>query len=319
MAVLMLASATLFTACGEKKEAALKLGLGVDVAVKAESAADEKDGYGQATVTVAAVLLDAEGKIVKCAIDCADNKAAFTADGKAIASDSFATKYELGDGYNMKAYGGSAKEWYEQVDAFCALAAGKTADEVKALLASDNKGTEDVINAGCTILVDSFVKAIDEAIANAAESAATASDKLTIGVHTAQSIGDATDEKDGQNQLETTVFAAAVDSEGKITAASSDCAQIKFTFDIAGASTFDTSKEALTKKELGDNYNMKAYGGAAKEWYEQAAAFDAACIGKTASDISALMGEDSYGNADLKAAGCTVLVDGFVKAAGKIG
>ena len=63
---------------------------------------------------------------------------------------------------------------------------------------------------------------------------------------------------------------------------------------------------------------MKAYGGAAKEWYEQADAFEALCIGKTADEITALMGEDNYGNADVKAAGCTILVNGFVKAAGKI-
>jgi hypothetical protein len=64
---------------------------------------------------------------------------------------------------------------------------------------------------------------------------------------------------------------------------------------------------------------MKAYGGAALEWYEQAAAFDKACVGKTADEIAAMMGEGNYGTADLKNAGCTVLVNGFVKAASKIG
>ena len=64
---------------------------------------------------------------------------------------------------------------------------------------------------------------------------------------------------------------------------------------------------------------MKAYAGAAKEWYEQAAAFDAACIGKTAGEVAGLMAEDGKGNADLQAAGCTITVDSFVKAASKIG
>jgi hypothetical protein len=36
-------------------------------------------------------------------------------------------------------------------------------------------------------------------------------------------------------------------------------------------------------------------------------------------EIAAMMGEDNYGTADLKNAGCTVLVNGFVKAASKIG
>ena len=64
---------------------------------------------------------------------------------------------------------------------------------------------------------------------------------------------------------------------------------------------------------------MKAYGGAAKEWYEQAAAFDAACIGKTAGDVNALLGADNRGNEDLQSAGCTILVNGLVKAAAKVG
>ena len=63
-----------------------------------------------------------------------------------------------------------------------------------------------------------------------------------------------------------------------------------------------------------------AYGGTAtKEWFEQAAAFDASCVGKTASEISGLMGADGKGNADVQAAGCTIYVSGLVKAATKIG
>ena len=70
---------------------------------------------------------------------------------------------------------------------------------------------------------------------------------------------------------------------------------------------------------------MSAYGtdlngdGTVKEWFEQAAAFDAACIGKTAAEIASLMADNNYGVADLQSAGCTILVTGFVKAASKIG
>ena len=88
---------------------------------------------------------------------------------------------------------------------------------------------------------------------------------------------------------------------------------------MAGASTFDATKAISSKKELGDGYNMKAYGGAALEWYEQAAAFDSACVGKKPADVASLMGADNYGTADVKGVGCTILVDGFVKAATKIG
>ena len=328
-ATLLLSTLLLF-GCGDKKDTpaetsnattekvTLKLGLGVSTTVTASNATADKNGQGQATTTAAAVLVDNDGKIVKAFIDCADNKVGYTAEGKAVANESFKTKYESGKGYNMVTYGGAAKEWFEQADAFCALIVGKTASEVKALVAENNKGTQDVINAGCTILIDEFAKAVDKAITNAVASDATADDTLKLGVSTNQSTSDATADKAGSNQVETTFFAAAVNAEGKVVAASSDCVQVKFTFDNKGSSTFDATKAVSSKKEAGDKYGMKAYGGAAKEWFEQAAAFDAACVGKNVTEIKALMGADNYAVGDLKA-GCTILVDGFVKAASKIG
>ena len=310
---------TALTACGGSSGASLKLGLGVYTTVSATDATEDKDGQGQAAMTAAAVLVDKDGKIVKAFVDVADNKVGYTADGKAVANDTFTTKYEAGPDYNMVAYGGAAKEWYEQADAFCALIVGKTASEIKALVAEDNKGTADVLNAGCTIYVAEFVYAIEKAIANAVDSNAAANDTLKLGVSTTQTASDATEDKDGSNKVETTFFAAAVGADGKITAASSDCADVTFTFDMAGKSTFDATKAVQTKKEQGDSYGMKAYGGSAKEWYEQAAAFDAATVGKTAGEISGLMGEDNKGNADVQAAGCTIDVSGFVKASAKIG
>ena len=111
--------------------------------------------------------------------------------------------------------------------------------------------------------------------------------------------------------------AAACDAEGKVLAASSDCVEVAFTFDMNGISTLDTAKEVLSKKEQGDAYGMVAYGGAQKEWYEQAAAFDAACVGKTADEILALAAEDGTPSDDVQSAGCTINVAGFVKAASK--
>ena len=78
------------------------------------------------------------------------------------------------------------------------------------------------------------------------------------------------------------------------------------------------NKAVVSKKDQGANYGMVQYGQAAKEWFEQAAAFDQACIGKTATEIAGLMGEDGKAVADVQAAGCTIYVTGFVKAASKI-
>ena len=102
-------------------------------------------------VTYAAVTVDANGKIVACELDTASNTVNFTTDGKAVANNEFKTKYELGNDYNMVKYGGSAKEWFEQADAFEKVVVGKTLDEVKALVVNGDKGTDEVLTAGCRL------------------------------------------------------------------------------------------------------------------------------------------------------------------------
>ena len=69
----------------------------------------------------------------------------------------------------MKTYGGALKEWYEEADVFGALAVGKTIEEVKAMVAENGKGNEEVIRAGCTISVSDFVKAIEKAVQSASD------------------------------------------------------------------------------------------------------------------------------------------------------
>ena len=322
LSVLMLLSVAVFVGCDKTPaaETTLKLGLGVYTGTpSASDATEDKDGQGKVAITAAVITVDGDGKVVACQLDTADLTVAFTVEGKAVANNGFKTKYEQGADYNMVAYGGAAKEWFEQADAFEALVVGKTLSEIKALVAEGNKGNSDVVAAGCTIMINEFVGAIEKAFANLADSAATASAALKLGVNTEQSTKDAVEEAEGYNQVETTVFAAAVDAEGKVLVAASDCVQVKFTFDAAGVSTFDTTKAVASKREQGANYGMVAWGGAAKEWFEQADVFNALCVGKTAAEITALCAADNYGTDEVKAAGCTVLVNGLTKAAAKIG
>jgi hypothetical protein len=315
LCALLALSAFVLVGCGGNKEETLKLGLGVYSTATAKDADGETKGSAEAVITVAAVLVDKDGKIVKCVVDTADNKVAYTSDGKAVANDSFKTKHELGDAYGMKNPNyGSAKEWYEHANAFCALVEGKTADEVKALVAADGKNTDAVISAGCTIAAGEFVKAVEKAVANAKDSTATKSTTLKLGVSTTQTVKDATEEKAGSNKLDTTIFAAAVDANGKIVAATNETVEVDFTFDVTGKSTFDATKAIEGKREKGDAYGMKNPNyGSAKEWYEHADAFVAACIGKTASEVAGLSA------ADITAAGCTIAADNFVKSVAKIG
>ncbi len=320
LAIVMIAGAFVLVACDANNEKeTLKFGLGIYTNVKsATDATEDKNGEGSVEITAVAVTLDKDGKIVSCVIDTAANSVKYTSEGKAVANTSFATKYEQGKDYGMIAWGGAAKEWFEQVDAFTTLIKGKTLSEVKALVVNGDKGNDDVIAAGCTITVNDFVLALEKACNSAADSNVTAADTVKLGVYTEQTTSDAADEKNGKNQTETTFFAAAVDAEGKIVAAHTDCVQMAFAFDAAGVAKTDVTKAVASKRESGDSYGMTTYGGAAKEWYAQADAFVAQCVGKKAADVAALMGSDNYGTADVKGAGCTILVNGFVKAASKI-
>ena len=317
LVALLIVSMFLMAGCGSKN-ATLKFGAGVYVSTPTTTdATADKEGTGKVDVTVAAVTVDADGKIVACQLDTMSNSVSFDKDGKAIAVESFKTKYEAGKDYNM-VKDGAKKEWFEQADAFETVVAGKTLDEVKALVAEGNKGNSDVVNAGCTIKINEFVGAIEKAYNAAKDSDVTAENTLKVTAVTEQTCTDATAEKDGSNKVSTTVFAAAVDADGKVVTASSDCVEVSFTFSKKGASTLDTTKAVLSKKEQGTNYDM-VKDDAKKEWFEQAAAFDAACVGKTATEIKALMANDGKGVEDLQTAGCTIYVTGVVKAAEKIG
>ncbi len=303
-----------------KTEEKLKMGFGVSAVIsEASDATEDKDGKGTVDIDAAVVTVDKDGKIVDCVMDTAQNKITYKADGKAVAVESFKTKYELGDAYNMRPASPIGKEWNEQADAFVALVKGKTLSEVKAMVAEDNKGTDAVISAGCTMNIDGFVKAIEKAYNNAKDSDATASSTLKLGTYSQHAtVSDATEDKDGKSQIDTTFFAAAIDASGKIVAVAGDCIQIKFAFDTKGVSKTDKTAVLQTKFELDDKYNMRPASPIGKEWDEQANAFLAACIGKTVAEVEAFMGADLYPTADIKNAGCTMKVDGFVKAAAKI-
>lgn len=231
-------SAFTLSACSNKKEndaEPLKLGVGIkyysDEPISAEGA---QNGKGQLTTTVAAVLLGADGKIVKCSIDTAEAIAEYTSEGKYILGESFKTKYELGDSYGMKSIGGAAKEWYEQIDALTSIAVGRSIDEVRALVTDGGKGNSDVIKAGCTIEISDFVYALEEAIKNASASDATANSSLQIKISTAQSGKDATADTNGYNELKASITVNALDKEGKTVATRSGSSEAKYTFNKKG-------------------------------------------------------------------------------------
>lgn len=308
---------------------ALKFGLGVSASYAAATDADgETDGKGEVVVDIAAVSVDADGKIVSCVIDTADTTVKYTSAGAVVEAGEFATKGELGENYGMAAYGtdldedGTVLEWDAQVDAFCKVVVGKTIAEVSALVV-DGYGSEEVVAADCTIAIAGFVKALEKAVANATDSDVTADSVLKLGVVTTAEGKDASDESEGEYEVDTAIVAVALDKDGKVVVAETDTVAAVFGFDTKGASTVDTTVELKTKREKGDEYGMAAYGtdlngdGKVLEWYAQADLFDTACKGLTADEIAALALETGYGAQDVQIAGCTMNIYSIVAAAVK--
>ena len=97
---------------GFAAEAEYTLGMGVSL-----STASSKEGNAQVDATVAAVVLDAEGKIVACRVDCAQSKMDVT-DGAVDTAKEFKTKMELGPDYGMLVASPIGAEWDAQAKAF---------------------------------------------------------------------------------------------------------------------------------------------------------------------------------------------------------
>ena len=339
LAAVMLCTIAVLAGCDKKpadssdSAEALKFGFGVSAAYdSAKDAEGETNGSCNFITTAVAVLLDKDGKIVKIDLDSTDAKLAWTSEGKAVATAEIKSKYELGKDYNMATYGqkhdgseGKPLEWFEQADAFITTVTGKTLDEAKAMMGADGYATGDLVTAGCTINVAEFMSVLEKAVKNAAKSDATSKDTIQLAmVSTAAEGKDATAEADGSSSVDTTICAVVVDADGKVVASKTDAVSGKVTFGASGAATVDTAAAVKSKVELGDNYNMANYGqkhdgseGKPLEWYAQAAEFDKALVGKTASEFAALAANDGYATGDLATAGCTISVTDMVAAAVK--
>ena len=280
------------------------------------------DGNAQVDATVAAVVTDAEGVIVAVRLDCAQNKMDVTA-GTCDPAATFLSKMEKGDDYNMKTYGGSVGEWYEEAMGFEAYCVGKTAEEIQNMelevnAEGYNVSTDPELLATCTISIDAFIDAVVKACSDAWAVSFTTADEFTLGVACATSADESTDpdaDNDGVVKMYTEFGAAVVGADGVVLAALNDAIQPQISFNAEGV--IGDIKFSGTKRELGANYNMVTYGNAIAEWDAQSAAFSAYCVGKTAAEISGLETEvNEEGNqvttdADLFAQ-CTMSIGGMM-------
>lgn len=288
---------------GSSGSGTVKTGLGV-----VSQILDVKDTTLEIDSVAAAVLVDADNKIVDVKIDEAQTKPDLATDGGTVTD--LRTKYEKKTDYGMTAASAIGKEWNEQADAFMAWAKGKTVDEIKAGVDASGYPSDADLKAGCTIIASGFVSAVEKAVANAQELGASSGDTLKLAIKTEKYY----ESNETNLQYDSNYAAVTVGSDGKITSCQIDASQAKCT--MADGKFTVAAGEFASKKELKEDYNMKAASAAAgigKEWYEQAKAYEDWAKGKTADEIRAAVGTDGYPtDTDLKA-GCTIIVSSIAE------
>jgi hypothetical protein len=279
--LVLIVAVSVFAACNtannntdEPTEKNYSLAIGVVVSPNA--------GKATVTETVAAIVTDAEGKIVLCKIDCIEYSA-LNNNGEFVTTAP-TSKAALGDAYAMP-----AGSWAKQVSELEKFVVGKTQAEVAEVVSNGYAADAD-LKASCSFYIADLTKAIDNAFKSEHKVAFTSTAaSFTAGLSAIGTVADKSD--DVNNATFTADFAAAVLADGKVVAAILDTAEAEVknvTEDGAETIAF-----VGTKREQGDSYVMTS--GA---WYVQADAYAASAVGKTASDIATLATEG--------VAGCTM-------------
>lgn len=284
----------------------------------ANDAAAAKTGYAvissisdvtETTLTIdsvcAAVLVDADGKIIDCKIDEAQTKPDLAVDAGNVTD--LRTKLDKLDDYAMRPASPIGKEWYEQAEAFMTWAKGKTADEITAGIGDDGYATDADLSAGCTMHAGTIAQAVASAVTNAKELGASATDTLKLDILTEKYY----ESNETNLQYDSNFAIVTLDADGKITSCIIDAAQAKCS--IADGKFTVSEGTYPSKKELGDDYGMRPISPIGKEWFEQAEAYEQWAIGKTAAEITAAVGDDYASNdADLSA-GCTITISSIAE------
>lgn len=273
----------------------LKVGVGSVTSLSVADATADKDGQVQANTTFATVVL--EGDVIKyVSIDTAQNTGKFDTKGVITGPEdptATPTKKEKKDAYGMKGASEIGKEWFEQIAALEEYAIGKTVAEVVGMKtfarddAHPNVPEVEELKTSVTMTVGDYLQAIQVAADNAVAVENVA--KVGSGSFTSLSIADATADKDGQIQANTTFAVVALDADGKIVYSSIDTAQNTGKFSTAGVITAPEDPTLTpTKKEKKEAYGMLAASEIKKEWFEQIAAFEAYTVGKTVEEVVAM-------------------------------
>ncbi len=279
--------------------------------------ADHEEGKIEVNTTYALLVVDGEGKIVDLQVDVAQNSSTWDGTGTIVTEGLQGTKRERGDDYAMKETSAAmgniegGAEWYEQADAFEEYCIGKTVDEVLNMeLGGDHNSPVD-LTTSCTMSVEEFLNAIADANEHLT---AVEGEVASYGLasQTTVSTSSASADGDGSVQYNVTYAGVALDADGKVLLTDIDVAQNTAKFDTTG--TVLSADPIDSKQDRKDDYGMRSASPIGAEWFEQAAAFEEYCVGKTAAEIEGMeLGGDHNSPVDLTSS-CTMAVADFITA-----
>ena len=271
------------------------------------------EAEGSASVISNIIAMTTNGDVITgCTIDSVQSKAGFGTDGQLVGevAGSVLSKTQLGADYGLKAYSGIGKEWDEQTQAFCEYVTGKTVEEVKGIALTETTApAEEDLAASVSIAVGDFVSLVEKA-GKTAESSVV---KVKTGFAVSATISaESAGEKDGSTTTDISLVAVTVTEDGVITSCAIDAIQGKVGFTADGKVSTEAGA-VLSKKELGDDYGMRAASPIGKEWDEQVEAIEAYAVGKTVEELKTQAIDETgvVKDADL-ASGATIYMGSFI-------
>ncbi len=89
----------------------------------------------------------------------------------------------------------------------------------------------------------------------------------------------------GEAPVDSIVCSVVLDDSGVIKSVRFDTVQIRTKFDLEGKLVEGEYAAIPSKIEKGDDYGMRKASSIGKEWFEQIAAFEEYCVGKTVEEV----------------------------------
>ncbi|MBR4071576.1 MAG: hypothetical protein IKK26_03375, partial [Clostridia bacterium] len=259
---------------------------------------DALEGKAKFSSTFAAIICDKKGRIVDCVFDATEDNISIE-DGAVLPKADLRSKNEQGLEYSMKSASAIGKEWYEQARHFADFLIGKTLDE-----ADEVDGGEAELMAGCTININGFKGAIEEADdqENSVRFQSALPPVAAISVvNSSEGSKDAGDNSDGVVAMRST-YAAVAKSGSRIAAANIEETETKAYFDMEGE--IKSLEKSEGKRDLGYSYGMRDASGIGLEWFEQVQNFEKYIVGLSSNEVAAINMNGDYSADEELLAGC---------------